>query len=185
MKTRKHLNWTAIATRDSNNCTARLRPCPCLRSSFPLALGTPRGRPVPVLIHLINMLRHRRVEWAAMEFLLREPAETPHLDHPEATAAPAAADRWPWPPWCSWWPSRCCADQWGSLLGNARRTTSCSLDDSFSMSDRWGDTTAFDQAKAVIERIGAAAARQTQPQTFTLLRFSPGRRPGAPRSPTC
>ena len=25
---------------------------------------------VPVLIHLINMMRHRRVEWAAMEFLL-------------------------------------------------------------------------------------------------------------------
>jgi hypothetical protein len=25
---------------------------------------------VPVLIHLINMLRHRRVEWAAMEFLI-------------------------------------------------------------------------------------------------------------------
>ena len=25
---------------------------------------------VPVLIHLINMFRHRRVEWAAMEFLL-------------------------------------------------------------------------------------------------------------------
>ena len=25
---------------------------------------------VPILIHLINMMRHRRVEWAAMEFLL-------------------------------------------------------------------------------------------------------------------
>src|SRR5690242_6983379 len=25
---------------------------------------------VPVLIHLINLMRHRRVEWAAMEFLL-------------------------------------------------------------------------------------------------------------------
>ena len=24
----------------------------------------------PLLIHLINMLRHQRVEWAAMEFLL-------------------------------------------------------------------------------------------------------------------
>ncbi|MEC8781864.1 MAG: BatA domain-containing protein, partial [Planctomycetota bacterium] len=26
---------------------------------------------LPVLIHLINMLRHRRVKWAAMEFLLQ------------------------------------------------------------------------------------------------------------------
>ena len=25
---------------------------------------------VPLLIHLINMMRHRRVKWAAMEFLL-------------------------------------------------------------------------------------------------------------------
>ena len=25
---------------------------------------------VPVLIHLINLFRHRRVRWAAMEFLL-------------------------------------------------------------------------------------------------------------------
>ena len=25
---------------------------------------------VPLVIHLINLLRHRRVEWAAMEFLL-------------------------------------------------------------------------------------------------------------------
>ena len=26
---------------------------------------------VPVLIHLINLMRHRRVQWAAMEFLLQ------------------------------------------------------------------------------------------------------------------
>ena len=26
---------------------------------------------VPLLIHLINLMRHRRVKWAAMEFLLK------------------------------------------------------------------------------------------------------------------
>ena len=26
---------------------------------------------LPILIHLINMMRHRRVKWAAMEFLLQ------------------------------------------------------------------------------------------------------------------
>ncbi len=26
---------------------------------------------LPVLIHLINMMRHRRVKWAAMDFLLQ------------------------------------------------------------------------------------------------------------------
>ena len=25
---------------------------------------------IPVIIHLINLMRHRRVRWAAMEFLL-------------------------------------------------------------------------------------------------------------------
>src|SRR5687767_2222811 len=37
---------------------------PTLAWGFLLAL-------VPLLIHLINLLRHRRVKWAAMEFLLR------------------------------------------------------------------------------------------------------------------
>ena len=37
---------------------------PALTVGFFLAL-------VPLLIHLINMMRHRRVKWAAMEFLLQ------------------------------------------------------------------------------------------------------------------
>ena len=37
---------------------------PILTWGFLLAL-------VPLLIHLINMMRHRRVKWAAMEFLLQ------------------------------------------------------------------------------------------------------------------
>ena len=42
------------------------------------------------------------------------------------------------------------------------------LDDSFSMSDRWSDTSAFAQGKRVVERLAARAARQETPQTFTL-----------------
>ena len=37
---------------------------PALTAGFFLAL-------LPLLIHLINMMRHRRVQWAAMEFLLQ------------------------------------------------------------------------------------------------------------------
>ncbi len=37
---------------------------PALTVGFFLAL-------LPLLIHLINMMRHRRVKWAAMEFLLQ------------------------------------------------------------------------------------------------------------------
>ncbi len=37
---------------------------PALTTGFLLVL-------LPLLIHLINMMRHRRVQWAAMEFLLQ------------------------------------------------------------------------------------------------------------------
>ncbi len=40
------------------------------------------------------------------------------------------------------------------------------------MSDHWADTSAFAEAQQVIKRIGAEAARQAQPQLFTLLPFS-------------
>jgi hypothetical protein len=40
------------------------------------------------------------------------------------------------------------------------------------MSDRWADTDAFTEAKKTVERLGAEAARQVEPQAFTLLRFS-------------
>ena len=35
-----------------------------------LAVGLPLIA-VPLLIHLINLRRHRRIQWAAMEFLLK------------------------------------------------------------------------------------------------------------------
>ena len=63
-------------------------------------------------------------------------------------------------------------NQWGSLLGGTRTHHIVLLDDSFSMSDRWADTDAFAEAKKVVGRIAADAARLNQPQSFTLLRFS-------------
>ena len=136
----------------------------------------------PVLIHLINMLRHRRVEWAAMEFLLF--SQRKHrtwillkqllllLLRIGVVAAAAIMVAQP-----------VLRSQWGSLLGNVQTHHILLLDDSFSMSDHWGDASAFARAKAAIERVGAAAARQTQPQTATLLRFSQAARPGARREP--
>jgi hypothetical protein len=46
------------------------------------------------------------------------------------------------------------------------------LDDSYSMSDHWADTDAFTEAKKVVARLATEAARQVEPQAFTLLRFS-------------
>ncbi len=143
----------------------------------PILLWGLTAAAAPVLIHLINMLRHRRVDWAAMEFLLV--SQRKHrtwiifkqllllLLRILAVAAVVLMVAQP-----------LLRNQWGNILGTTKTQHIVLLDDSFSMSDRWGNTNAFEQAKAAIQRIGAAAARETQPQTMTLLRFSQVNRPG-------
>jgi hypothetical protein len=138
---------------------------------YPALLAGLAAVALPVLIHLINMLRHRRVEWAAMEFLLL--SQKKHrtwvilkqllllLMRMLAIAAVVLIVAQPR-----------VRDQWGSLLGTDKTHHIVLLDDSFSMADHWGDTSAFAQAKNVIDRMGEAAQRQQQPQLFTLLRFS-------------
>src|ERR1700684_4067713 len=91
---------------------------------------------VPVLIHLINMLRHRRVQWAAMEFLLA--SQRKHrkwiilkqllllLLRMAAVAAVVFMVAQP-----------LLRAQWGALFGGSRTHHIVLLDDSYSMSDRW------------------------------------------------
>src|SRR3990172_1244572 len=93
---------------------------------------------IPVLIHLINMMRHRRVEWAAMEFLLL--SQKKHrtwvilkqllllLLRMLAVAAVVMMVAQP----------RLRSQL--SILGGTRTHHIVLLDDSFSMSDRWADT---------------------------------------------
>ena len=126
---------------------------------------------IPVLIHLINMMRHRRVRWAAMEFLLLSQKKNRTwvllkqllllLLRMLAVAAIVLLVVQP-----------LLQNQWGNLLGGTRTHHIVLLDDSFSMSDRWEDTDGFAEAKKVVERIGGEAARQSHPQLLTLLRFS-------------
>ncbi len=126
---------------------------------------------VPVLIHLINMLRHRRVEWAAMEFLLASRKKNRTwivfkqllLLLLRMLAIATVVFMVAKPKIHNWF---------GEWFGSTNTHHIVLLDDSFSMSDRWADTSAFDEAVVAIERIGAEAARQIRPQTFTLLRFS-------------
>jgi hypothetical protein len=125
----------------------------------------------PILIHLINMLRHQRVQWAAMEFLLV--SQKKHrtwvvlkqllllLLRILALAAVVLALAQPLLP-----------DRWGNMLGAQHTHHIVLLDDSFSMSDHWGETTAFDQAKEVVARIASSAAHKQQMQSFTLVRLS-------------
>jgi len=126
---------------------------------------------VPVLIHLINMLRHRRVEWAAMEFLLVSQRKNRTwvilkqllllLLRMAAVAAVVAMIAQPK-----------LRNRFGRFFGGVNTHHIVLLDDSFSMADRWADTSAFNQAKKVVEQIGAAAVRETEINSFTLLRFS-------------
>ena len=63
-------------------------------------------------------------------------------------------------------------DAWAAWLGGTKTHHIVLLDDSFSMSDRLGDTSAFDDGKRFVINLGTQAARRAEPQTFTLLRFS-------------
>ncbi len=47
---------------------------------------------IPVLIHLINMMRHRRIAMGGDGVPAAEPEEEPHLGHAQATVAAVAAD---------------------------------------------------------------------------------------------
>jgi hypothetical protein len=134
---------------------------------------------VPVLIHLINMLRQRRVKWAAMEFLLA--SQKRHrtwvilkqllllLARMLAVALVVLIVAGPR-----------ITNRWGNLLGGGKTHYLFLLDDSFSMSDRWGDTSAFAQAKRVVQDVAATAASEVYPQWFTLLRFSRAGQCGGP-----
>lgn len=126
---------------------------------------------IPVLIHLINMMRHRRIEWAAMEFLLL--SQKKHrtwvifkqllllLLRMLAVAAVVFLVAQPR-----------LQSQLGNLLGGVHTHHIVLIDDSYSMSDRWADTDAFAEAKRVVEQIGLNAIRENHPQSFSLLRLS-------------
>src|SRR5450759_3989154 len=126
---------------------------------------------LPLLIHLINMLRHRRVKWAAMDFLLQSYKKHRKwiwlkqllllLVRMAAVALLVAM--------LAQWVTR---GQWLDFLGAKATHHYVLLDDSYSMSDRVGGTSAFDTALSMMQRIATQAAAQDTPQKFTLIRFS-------------
>lgn len=126
---------------------------------------------VPILIHLINLMRHRRIEWAAMEFLLESQRKNRTwvmlkqllllLMRMIAVAAVVLIVAQPR-----------LRDAWAAWLGGTKTHHIVLLDDSYSMMDRFGDTSAFDIAKRFVINLGTQAARRPEPQTFTVMRFS-------------
>ena len=137
---------------------------PALTAGFFLTL-------VPLLIHLINMMRHRRVRWAAMDFLLQS-----YKKH----------RKWVWLKQLLLLLARMAAVavvvamlaqlvtqlRYEGLFGNSLTHHYVLLDDSMSMSDRAGGTDALERGLKFIRQLGAEAAKQEFHQRFTLIRFS-------------
>lgn len=123
---------------------------------------------IPVVIHLINLLRHRPVEWGAMEFLL-----TAYKKHRTRVrmkemllllmrmvlialvvlmlAGPVIRQ---------------------VLPGGAKTHHIVVLDDSFSMSDRVGEGSVFENAKNAVQKLIDELARQGAAHNLTLIRTS-------------
>lgn len=124
---------------------------------------------VPIIIHLINLMRHRRVEWAAMEFLLESQKKNSTyvllkqllllLMRMAAVAAIVAIFGQ------LMWRTNL------TILGGSETHHIVLLDDTFSMSEA-GNETPFARAKNVIRRLGQQAANEEGIQRFTLLRLS-------------
>jgi hypothetical protein len=131
---------------------------------------------VPIIIHLINRMRFKRVKWAAMEFLLKAQKRMKRKLIFQQLLLLFL---------------RCFLILllgvlvgrflgFNPLQGHETRTTAhvVVLDDSPSMGDVWrGDdgqmTDAFGQAKKLLgEQIAPAAAEATTPQTIDLIRLS-------------
>jgi Aerotolerance regulator N-terminal/CARDB len=123
---------------------------------------------LPLIIHLINRLRFRRVRFAAMEFLLSSQKRNRRrilleqllllLLRMIVVAALVMLVARP-----------LLDPEQFSLFQGKKTHHFVLLDDSGSMRDRWGETSAFDAANEVIRRIAAEGERKPDTQTLTLL----------------
>ena len=125
---------------------------------------------VPLIIHLINLVRQKRVEWAAMEFLLQ---------------AYRKQRRWIWLRQFLLLLLRMLAvalivlmlahlvtnRQWLQFVGSSTTHHLVLLDDSYSMSDR-DVSSVFEHALDATRFLIESAQRQPTPQRLTLIRFS-------------
>lgn len=125
----------------------------------------------PIIIHLINRMRYRRVRFAAMEFLLASQQRNRRrllleqllllLLRLLIVAAIVMLI------------SRLILDpSQMSIFRGARSHHVVLLDDSLSMRDRWGETSSFSEGLKIVNRLVAGGAEQPNTQKLTLLRLS-------------
>lgn len=135
---------------------------------------------VPVAIHLINMMRHRRVPWAAMEFLLESKKKNQNwiqlkqllllLLRMAVIAAIVFMMAGP-----------LLQDQWSKLFGGGKTHHMVLVDDSGSMADRWDGTSAFGRARDVVDNLVVRAGRESAEQSLTFVSFSDAMAGRSPR----
>lgn len=125
----------------------------------------------PIVIHLLNRLRFRKIRFAAMEFLLQSQKRNKRRVLLEqlllllmrvlmvlliaALVARLVLD----------------PGQFALLQGEKNHHLVL-LDDSISMQDRWGETTAFDEAKSIVRKLVQEGARRPGTQKLTVLLLS-------------
>lgn len=126
---------------------------------------------IPVIIHLINRLRYRRVKFAAMEFLLASQQRNRRrilleqlllllLRMAIVAALVLLLARFIVDPGQL------------SIFRGAKAHHVVLLDDSASMHDRWGETSAFREGLQVIRELLSQGAQRPDTQTFSLLLLS-------------
>ena len=137
---------------------------------------------VPILIHLINLRRQQRIKWAAMQFLLESQRRNRRwilLKQLLLLAARMGVIAL----LVLMLAHLVLRNEWMSLLGRGTTHHVVLLDDSYSMSDRWNETTALNEGKRAVQAIVDQASQQSDTQLVTLLRFSEAARLSAGAQP--
>lgn len=147
-----------------------------------LAIGLPLVA-VPLLIHLINLRRQQRIRWAAMQFLIESQRRNRRwillkqllllLARMTAIAVLVLMLA-----------HLVLRNEWLRLLGTGTTHHLVLIDDSYSMSDRWNNTSALGEGKRAVQAIVDQAQRQSGSQLVTLLRFSEAAHLSAGAQPT-
>jgi hypothetical protein len=126
---------------------------------------------VPLLIHLINVRRQQQIRWAAMQFLMESHRRNRRwilLKQFLLLAARMVVIGL----LVLMLAHLVLRNEWMSLLGRGSTHHIVLLDDSYSMSDHWENTSALDEAKRAVQAIVDQAHRESDAQIITLLRFS-------------
>ncbi len=130
----------------------------------------------PIVIHLINRMRYRRVRFAAMEFLLQSQQRNQRRLLLEQLLL--LLMRILIVIGIVMLISRLILDPAQmSVFRGAQSHHVILIDDSLSMRDRWGETSAFAEAVSVVNRIAMGGAQQPNTQKLTLVRLSQPDRP--------